>query len=84
MKFKVTRQDLKGEYTEPTDCPIARAIKRQLKISEDIVFGVTPRIVYINGKYYNLPREADIKARERSQSFKGWLLGGFTFEIKDL
>lgn len=84
MKIKVTREDLKGQYTEPMDCPIARAIKRQLKIDDESYFCVTPHSVVINGKRYSLPKEADLKAQKRSQSFIGRLLGGFTFEIKDL
>jgi hypothetical protein len=89
MKITVTKDDLKGVYSDNRDCPIARAVKRAVGKKE--VF-VTPNRVYINSSWYKLPRSADNKARHRAERITkfnrkriwGRIIGGFTFELEGL
>lgn len=74
----VTRKDLLGRYANNEDCPIARALKREFKTS---YISVGPEAIRINGRSYDLPKIADVKAHLRSRSRYGFIKGGFTFEL---
>ncbi len=79
IEFKVTRDDLDHTYYSSYNCPIARAIKRHLKMDDGIV--VTRSEVYINGSPYPLDSGYDDKARWRAKSFWGKIVGGFTVKL---
>lgn len=57
MKIKVTKKDIEnGKSCNNKCCPIALAIKRTLRQSENIF--VDPICVQINGRYISLPKRA--------------------------
>lgn len=43
----------RSDYTNPSNCPLAKATKRHFKFEKDYL-GVTPSYVYINGQMYNI------------------------------
>lgn len=89
MTIEVTRNDLKGKYTNSLDCPIARALKRTFNANKVFVFRDNVHILDINSidfnnKVYKLPEYADEQANIRSNNW--WyrlLIGGFKFELED-
>lgn len=70
----VTRGDLAHRYDSPCNCPIAKAIKRELP---DSIVYVGAGMARINGIRYTFNADADEKAFSRAQSFIGWIKGGF-------
>ncbi len=78
MKIRVTRADLKGEYTDPKDCPIARAVIRSFP---GFQIHVSPKFVFIGLDTYFLSRSDNAKAYKRSGSIWGLIMGGFTINL---
>lgn len=81
MKFKVTREDLKGLYLSNDDCPMARSIKRTLNTNDVRVFSCA----VVHGQNHRIPQRYHDKAVDRgSGKLWGRIIGGFTFEIPTL
>jgi len=58
MKITVTKEDIqKGRRENPWFCPIARAIKRQCKLTRSTV-SVGERTATVNHKILNIPKSA--------------------------
>ena len=83
VTFKVTREDLKGKYTDPEDCSIARASKRFFDQQRVCVVPDQVRIPFWRMRYKLRPWD-NLKAMCRSRTFLGWLLGGFTVVLTEL
>jgi hypothetical protein len=66
MIINVNMKDLEGVYTNPFDCPIARALKR-LFPSKKVIVG--PRTLEINYVQYDLPADANEKAQGMSNGY---------------
>jgi hypothetical protein len=78
MEIRVTRADLKGEYVDPYDCPIARAVIRAFPGSP---VSVWPRTVFIGHDSYFLSEGANKKALRRARTLWGKIVGGFTINL---
>jgi len=62
----IYKKDLtEAEYTEQTDCPIARAVNRKFKPT---VVKVIPRLIYINGyeAKYSITDRDNVRVQQMS------------------
>jgi len=83
VTFKVTREDLKGYYSDSQDCPIALAAKRYFK--KPVWVTAWYLSIPVWGMRYKLNRSASSKAYARgNNSLWGKLMGGFAVVLTEL
>ena len=49
FKLELLPEDFKGEYTDNLDCPVCRAVRREIGLPKGMVFAL-PETVYLTSK----------------------------------
>ncbi len=67
ITITVTTEDfIKGDYTDPDNCPLALALKRMFPEQANTLW-VSPFFAFVNGQKYDLSKEDDNELRIRSE-----------------